>query len=203
MTATVDLPVQAVKEPHEPEHPPSGPVLRVLRAVDKVLLRIEEGLIIAMTVFMVSMVMLQVIGRLAGWTIPWAMEASVFAMLGMSLVAGSITTHYRRHIAIDVLSRIMPAPVRTFAAVVIDAVAIVLLVYLVRVSVFFVSVNREWAVESTAMKIPFWYIQALIPVALAIIAFRFFISLLEDLKRIRTRQWLSADAHHHGVDMRT
>ncbi len=193
----------AIPDIHEPPLPPTGPFLKVLAGLDSALVAVEKVLLVVLTFFMFGAVALQVIGRLANWSFPGAMEASVFAMLAVSLLAGSITMHYRRHISIDILSRLMPGSVRTMVAVFINLVGFTIMVFLTKAAWFFVYVNRTGGeYNSSALKIPFWMVQMLIPIAFGMLAFRFFVFFFEDLKRVITRQWLPQDTHHHGVDIR-
>jgi TRAP-type C4-dicarboxylate transport system permease small subunit len=193
----------AVPEISEVPLPPTGPFLKILSALDNGLASVEKVLLVLLTYFMLGAVGIQVVGRLAGFSFPGAMEASVFAMLALSLIAGGVTMHYRRHISIDILSRLMPGSVRTVIAVLIDVVGFLLMALITKAAWFYVYINRTGGeYNSSALKIPFWWVQMLIPVAFGILAFRFFVFFFEDLKRILTRQWLPQDSHHHGVDIR-
>lgn len=193
----------AVPELTEPPLPPGRFGIKLLAAIDNGIAAVEKVLVVALVAFMLGAVALQVLSRMFGFSMPGAMEASVFAMLAVAVFAGSLTTHYRRHISVDIISRLLPASVRTVVAVLIDAVGAVLLMYLARAGWFFVMINRETeGYNSAALKIPFWWVQLLIPVAFALISLRFWIYFFEDIKRVVTRTWLPMDTHHHGVDIR-
>lgn len=195
------------EEPHaipdisEPELPPQGPVLRVLLAVDLGLLKVEKILLALLVLFMVVAVVFQIVTRLLNLNNPGAMEASVFAMYGVALLAGSVATHYRRHITVDILSRVISGPVRTFLSMFINTLGFVLMLYLLRAAIYYVRVNIGDE-ASTALKIPLWWLKALLPVAFGVMSFRFLLNAAEDAKRIRTKMWLSQDVHQHGADIR-
>lgn len=195
------------EEPHaipdisEPELPPQGPVLRALRAVDLGLLKVEKVLLFLLVAFIVIAVIVQIVLRMVNVSFPGAMEASVFSMYAVALLAGSVATHYRRHITVDILSRVMNGPVRTYVSMLVNALGCVLMLYLMRAAVYYVRVNIGDE-ASTALKIPLWWLKALLPVAFAIMSFRFLLNGLEDAKRIRTRIWLPQDPHQHGADIR-
>ncbi len=188
----------AVPEIAEPSQPPSGPILRVLHALDRLVLRVEQGLILLVVVVMLGSVVIQVVGRLLNQSITGAMETSVFGMLALALLSASVTTHYRRHISIDILSRAIPPPARTVLMTGINLIGAVLLLYLARVAWFFMAVNREFGDVSPALKVPYWWLQSLLPFAFAVIACRFFLHFLEDGKRVLTRNWLPRDLHGHA-----
>lgn len=196
-------PVQTVPEISEPAGPPEGLPLRILKTIDRGILKVEKVLLVLLAAFMVLAVTAQIVTRLANITFAGGMEASVFAMFVIALLSGSVATHYRRHITVDILARVINPPTRTVLSLVINAIGSVLMLYLVRVSIFYVNVNRLGGeYNSPALRIPYWWLQTALPIIFAIMTFRFFLNGVEDAKRIRTRQWLPQDAHAQGAEIR-
>jgi TRAP-type C4-dicarboxylate transport system permease small subunit len=195
--------VHAVPDLSEPPGLPEGIPLRVLKTIDRGILKVEKVLLFLLVVFIVVAVTAQIVTRFANITFAGGMEAGVFAMFLIALLSGSVATHYRRHITVDIAARIINSPTRTVLSLIINAIGFVLMLYLVRVSVFYVNVNRLGGeYNSPALDIPYWWLQAALPVVFTIMAFRFFLNGVEDAKRVRTRQWLPQDVHAHGADIR-
>jgi TRAP-type C4-dicarboxylate transport system permease small subunit len=201
--STAEQPVvHAVPELEEPDRLPRGPALNFLRGIDKAIVKVEKVLLVLSIVLILAAILTQIAAGIFRWSITGGMEISVFAMLALSLLAGSITTHYRRHITIDVLYRLLPAKGRTIITTVTDLFGFILMAYLCRVAVFYVAMNRSFGdYNSPALKIPYWWVQALIPFALGVIAFRFLLHFLEDIKRIQTGNWLPESNSHADLRM--
>lgn len=200
-----------IEQPHavpdivEPPPPPTGPLLGVLRTIDGWLVSVEKIILVALVGLILGLIFLQVIARLFirfhSIDVAWTQPAAVLAMIGLSLFAASVTTHYRRHITIDIVSRALSPSTRTVLATVMDLFGSVVMLYLTRVAHFYVAVNKNDEVPP-GLSMPFWYFRWLIPIAFGLMTFRFFVNFLENVKRIVTRTWLPLDRHHHGVDLR-
>jgi TRAP-type C4-dicarboxylate transport system permease small subunit len=172
--------------------PPAGVILKGLRLIDGGIAKAEKALLVVLIAFILLAVISQIVGRQFGLTHPGFMEASVFAMLAVALFSGSIATHHRRHISIDVVSRMLPASLFTVLSTAINLLGCVVMLYLTRAALFYVEINRiSGDYASPALKLQYWWIQTLLPLAFAIMAFRFFLLFLEDANRVRTRAWLS------------
>ena len=193
------------EEPNSEEKAPEGRkngwFLGGLRAVDGAIVAVEKVLLVLLVAFILIAIIFQIVGRQVGWSHPGVMEAAVFAMLAVALFSGSIATHYRRHISIDVISRLLPASVFTVLSTCINLLGFAVMLYLTRAALFYVEMNRLMgSYSSPALKLPYWWVQTLLPIAFAIIAFRFLVNFLEDADRVRTGDWLSPvqtyDAEH-------
>ena len=117
----------------------------------------------------------------------WADEAVRLMVLWLAMVGGIAAAREDRHISIDVLSRFLPRRVRAATAVLIDLFTIVVCLALT----WYGWVMIRFALEDGDRLLgglPAWPFQAIIPVAFACMAWRYFVWLLR-----HSREALSAD----------
>ena len=91
-----------------------------MRNLLKWLYRVEDGLLVALLLAMIVLAGVDILARLAlGSGMTWIAPVLRVLVLWIGLLGALVATRSREHIAIDVLSRFAPVPVRaTFSTVV-------------------------------------------------------------------------------------
>lgn len=162
--------------------------------IDRTFARIVEMLLVFIVLSMVGFVVLQVVLRnFFDSGIPWADVASRHMVLWIAFLGAMLATRSRQHIAIDVITRILPRKSRNALRIVLDSLACFISFLLAKASYAFV-------LEEMAMKtelfigIPTWVAQIVIPFGFAMISLEYAIGVALDIWRI----WQDGDRHEAG-----
>ena len=143
--------------------------------------RLEEILLVSLVVVMVSLGFLQILFRnLISVGIVWIDPIVRHLVLWIALLGASVATREDRHISIDILSgSVSPARYSRIQGAVQLFSALVCLL-LVHPAIRFVQ-NDYVAGKTLAFGIPLWFSQAIMPVAMLVMAVRFF---LQGLRKV-------------------
>jgi TRAP-type C4-dicarboxylate transport system permease small subunit len=107
-----------------------------------------------------------------------------------------MATRERRHITIDLLDSSISPRVKAVFNIIVGVVALVALAYLAKLGVWYLGIEREFGDTSPALKLPYWQMKSIMPVALALMSWRFFVLILEDAVALRTGEF----KYLHGPD---
>lgn len=116
--------------------------------------------------------------------VTWSELASRNMVLWVAFLGAILATRKRQHIAIDVISRFIPAGAKNVVHIFIDAFCCVVTLLLAKASYLFVLdtyVSGEIAFASFSM----WIVQAVIPFGFFIIALEYFVGILLDIWRLK------------------
>lgn len=141
----------------------------------------EDGLIVAVLLFMVLMAVLQIILRnFFGSSLVWIEPFLQNAVLWIGLLGAMIASRRDEHIRIDIASHYLPASVQRWLAVLVDFFTTAICALVAWHSFFFVLGEMEFPTSGFA-NVPSWVLQAIIPLGFAMIAGRYAILLVLDL----------------------
>jgi TRAP-type C4-dicarboxylate transport system permease small subunit len=111
-----------------------------------------------------------------GSSLAWADEALRLLVLWSAMLGAIAATRDNVHLRIDLLSRFLPAVWRRGAAVLVDLFAASVSAILAWYSWRFVAESREFE-DQVLGNWPAWPFQAVLPVAFALIAYRYLLGL--------------------------
>jgi TRAP-type C4-dicarboxylate transport system permease small subunit len=112
----------------------------------------------------------------------WADPVLRHMVLWVAMIGASMATSARRHLNMDALTRILPPKGKAIAGVFVHLTAAAVTGVLSWVSCIFVS--EEMATGGLAfLNVSRWQAQLILPIAFGLMAFRFLISSLEDLRK--------------------
>jgi C4-dicarboxylate transporter DctQ subunit len=171
-----------------------------LKKLDEYWASVERTFIVIALIMMTVVVFLQVVLRYvfdAG--IPWAEELARYLMVWAGFLGGSLATRERRHIAIDIIPRLLPkqSAIQQLAVRFTYLVASVFCFFLFYVGYNFVSRSMAIGRISQSMHIPMWIVQAIIPVSAFFMGLRFLaitFGRLEEKKEFDELEKLARDA---------
>lgn len=147
--------------------------MKVLQHLDDLLAYFERSILVALVSLMVGLAFAQVVLRNLFWLgLPWADIVLRHIVLWIAFVGASLATRQGRHIAIDVVSRLMPPKARRWLAAVLNAAACVITVLLASAAWAFVAFERLGG-SFLFQGLPIWWVQIIIPVGFGLMAFRF------------------------------
>lgn len=112
----------------------------------------------------------------------WADEALRLLVLWAAMLGAIAATRDNMHLRIDLLSRFLPAIWRRAVAVLVDLFAAVVALILAWYSWRFVAESREFE-DQVFGNLPAWPFQAVLPVAFALIAWRYVLGLPRHFRR--------------------
>jgi C4-dicarboxylate transporter DctQ subunit len=152
---------------------------KVLQLVDNNLAKVENFLIVFIFTIMVVFSFAQVVMRnLMNTGILWGDILLRHLVLWVGFLGASLATRKEKHIKIDILKRIVKEKYVPYIKIIIDSVAIIVCMILAKAGYVFLLMEKE-ANTILFENIPAWWLQTIIPVGFSLIAFRFFLKMLE------------------------
>lgn len=129
-----------------------------------------------LTVLLAAMLLLaggQILMRnLGGGGFPWADEALRVMVLWLAMLGGLAASRDDRHIAIDALARVLPPRLQALTGAVIAALTAAVCLTIGWHALEFVGESREFG-DKLLGELPAWPFQSILPVAFALIGYRY------------------------------
>lgn len=149
-----------------------SPLLRATRFL-------EDSMMIVLVTIMILVAGAQIILRnLFDTGFGWSDPLLRIMVLWVGLVGAMAATRERRHITIDVLTRFLPARGRQVSGIITDLFSAMVCALLAWHSAIFVI--DEYHSGSLAFSdVPAWACEAVIPLGFAVMALRFFLSMVD------------------------
>lgn len=160
--------------------------MKHLARIDKAIARFEGWLLILFLSLMVSLTFVQVLLRSlfiyahVGWAndlmggIDWAEPFVRLLVLWVTFLGASLVTGENKHIKIDLLTQVIPAPWRPPLDVVLSLTGALVTALMLKASVFYVSTEMSFGGE-LFLGIPTWIGQLILPLGFLLICLRFLV----------------------------
>lgn len=150
--------------------------------VDRVARSIETSLIVVILGGLILLGAAQIVLRnFFSIGFAWGDGLGRLAVLWLGLLGALAASRDGRHITMGALARVLPPRLRVIAGVCADVFGAAVSAVLAWASWRFVSDSREFG-DTLLGDVPAWWLQAIMPVAFALIAWRFF---AQAVKRMR------------------
>mgnify|MGYP005812635641 CR=1 FL=1 len=145
-----------------------------------------ETLLLGIVLFlMIGIAAAQVLLRgISGGSLAWADEALRLLVLWAAMLGAVAASRDNVHLRIDLLTRFLPAAWRPFSAALMDVFAAAISAVLAWQSWRFVAESREYG-DQVLGSWPAWIVQAVLPAAFALIAYRYIVDLPRHFRRSR------------------
>ena len=135
--------------------------------------RLEDGLIVAVLLFMVLFAVAQIVLRnFFGYSVVWVEPLLQNAVLWIGLLGAMIASRNDEHIRIDVASTLLPKKYHPFLTSFVDLVTAFICLGVAWYSVGFVIEEFRYAGPAFA-QVPSWLLQAIIPLGFSVMALRY------------------------------
>jgi len=155
--------------------------MSLLRAVDRLMVRIEGFLLVGFLGTMVVLAFSQVILRnVFGTGLLWADPLVRHFVLWAGFLGGAMATSGDRHISIDAFTRFLSIRVKAGMHVVTNVFAAIACSYLARAALVFL-LSEKSAGSTTVLEIPVWIGASVVPAGYALMAFHFTVRAVEAL----------------------
>lgn len=164
--------------------------MKILRGIDQFLRKTEEILLISLVILLVFLAFFQVLLRnIFSAGIIWADIFLRQLVLWIGLLGAVVVTSERRHIKIDVFSKLISKKKRPVVNLVIDSFSLFITILLTKASYVFVM-SEKLGGSTLFLNIPAWVMQSIIPIAFALISFHFLLRIFEDILEIVKKESL-------------
>jgi C4-dicarboxylate transporter DctQ subunit len=162
--------------------------MKLLEIINKYIEKIETGLLVLILSVMVFLAFLQVVLRnLLDQGILWADIFLRHLVLWVGFIGASLATREDKHINIDLFTRFLSKKGKGIARVITNLFAVIICLFLTKAGWTFVQDEK---LMGTVLfnDVQAWYFQIIIPVGFLLMAFRFFISMLNSLIGIKQKK---------------
>jgi TRAP-type C4-dicarboxylate transport system permease small subunit len=147
--------------------------------------RIEDGLLVALLLFMIGLAVAQIFLRnLFQVGFVWGDSLVRLLVLWIGLVGAMIASREGKHIHIDVVTRYLPERVNIYVMSVINLITTLICLSVAWYSFQFVQTEYQSGGEAFA-GIPNWACETILPFAFLVMAIRYFILSLISIQKIR------------------
>jgi TRAP-type C4-dicarboxylate transport system permease small subunit len=159
----------------QPEPARLNPLARLGRGI-------ENGLLLLSLTGLIGLAAAQVVMRgVFDQGLAWADEALRLLVLWSAMLGAVAASRDDAHLRIDLLSRFLPPGGRALTAAVVDLFACAVAAVLAWYSWLFVQESREFG-DVVLGDQPAWVFQSILPVAFAVIAWRYFAGIVRRLR---------------------
>ena len=149
------------------------------------LARVEDALLVLLVSAMVLLAGAQILLRnLFDAGLVWADPLLRVLVLWVGLVGAIVAARADRHIAVDLLSRLLPAPARRLSRALTDAATVVVCGFLAWHAARFVALEYDGGALAFA-RVPAWVCELILPVGFAVIGLRYLALLAGRLREPR------------------
>ena len=114
--------------------------------------------------------------------IPWAEELARYSFIWLVFTGAAVCTKRRRHVAVDVAVRLLPAISQTACDLLVKLGIALLMGILVYYGVVLMSSATQ---PTSTLNIPTYFVYVVVPLAAASILVRTLVDLVRDLQRLR------------------
>ncbi|ESR23725.1 TRAP transporter small permease [Lutibaculum baratangense] len=152
----------------------TGGALGVLRLLDRVVTAAEATLMVASLALSVGFLVADIVLRVAAnVALPWAAEATRYAIVWLVFIGGSRAARTGAHITIDAVPEFLPErPARLVltAGLVVSSLSCAVLAWY---GVALVRQMMNFRQLSPSLEIPMWWVYLALPIGFALMAIRF------------------------------
>lgn len=145
----------------------------VLSRIQWLLHKLEDGLLLSLILAAALLALTQIVLRNSSAdALVWADQALSIAVLWIAMAGALVASREKNHIAIDLVSRFASAGKQRIVEAITHAATAVFCAVAAWYGANFVLEEREFG-EVAFLNIPLWVCEAIIPITLGLIAFRY------------------------------
>ena len=147
--------------------------------------RIEEWFLCFLLATMIILACLQIILRdVFSSGLIWADPLLRYLVLWSGLIGAAIATRQGKHIAIDIASHLLPERLFSWLVALIDLFSAFVCIFLTYAAVLFIRSEIEFGMGRVILGIPSWVMNLIFPLAFGLIAVRFVLVLIANIRHI-------------------
>ena len=147
----------------------SSPENSFLQNVNALLGKIEIGFLCLIIAMMIGLAILKIVMRYVfSASLLWSDMMLQHLTLWLCFFGAALATYERRHISIDVLSRILPGKITRWTNLVIDCIALVVVAILAYYGFLFLG-DEQLSEKKLIGSVPLWWAKTIIPYGFVLI----------------------------------
>lgn len=147
--------------------------ISVLQRINVRLGKIETGLLCLIIAMMLGLAILKIVLRYGfQMSLAWSDTMLQHLTLWLCFLGAALATCERRHISIDVLSRILPEKITNWSNLIVDCLALIVVGILAYYGFDFV-IDEQSSEAVLIGNIPLWWAKSIIPVGFVLIGLHF------------------------------
>jgi TRAP-type C4-dicarboxylate transport system permease small subunit len=158
-------------------------IVRLVRAVDRILAALETAGVTVGLLLMVALAFAQVVLRNTGrGGVPWFPTVTQHLVLWVGMLGASLAVAERKHISVEVVSKLVTPEGRRVVEGIVDAATIVMCALLAWISwgyIAFQEMGPDALFELGGVRVLRWWSLTAMPIGFALMSFRFFRLALE------------------------
>ena len=155
-------------------------MMKILRQIDSFLARIEQTFLIVLLSVMILLAFLQVVLRnLFSTSILWGDTFLRQLVLWVGFTGATLATRQKRHINIDVFSRLLSDRGQTIVGIVTNLFSAIVCIFLTKAAIVFIC-DEKSSQSILFANIPTWIFILIIAIGFGLITFRFLTIALEN-----------------------
>ena len=168
---------------HNPYFLPMFNPFKIIFAIDRLLLKIENFLLIISMLALLFFAFLQVVLRnFFDSGIHWGDVFNRLLVLWISVFAATIAASQNKHLSIEMLGKYLPEKFKPLVSVLINLFVVVVTAFLAHASFqFFQDQIQNESSDLLFTGVPKAYFSVVFPVGFGILSFRYFVKLLDDI----------------------
>jgi len=144
-----------------------------LKKIEKRLSQFEDGLLVLLLLGIIFTSVAQIVMRnFFSSSLSWADGGLKMAVLWLTLVGSVVAARENRHLNIDVLSKFLPKAISDVLNRLMQFIAAIVCVILVKYSIEFVMLAVEFE-DKFLNEYPLWIFQSILPIGFGLMALRF------------------------------
>jgi TRAP-type C4-dicarboxylate transport system permease small subunit len=178
-------------------------VKRVIDKVSGALMAVEKIVMLSALAGMLLTMLVAIAARPLGANVPWVNPLALALMIVATFTGAALATAMRRHISMDLLSKVLKLRMRAVVSLVTSLLGASLGFVLARAGVAWVMAMDSDVQISATVSIPEWWLQAMAPVGLGLCAVHFLLNAAIDLRALVTGDFSHLAETHvaaaHGV----
>ena len=160
---------------------------RLLKPLERWGTALENALLVLLLGAMILLATAQIVLRIGfDRGLIWADELLKILVLWVALVGSVATSRGRRHLRIDLLSHYVPERYARVPVLIVDAFAALVCGFIAWHSARYVLLTVEFG-DTVLVGVPAWLVQGVLPVAFALMAYRFALYFLKELLELFRR----------------
>jgi TRAP-type C4-dicarboxylate transport system permease small subunit len=177
---------------------------RFIEKLSNALMLVEKAAMLLSLAGMLLAVCIAIGARPLKIDVPWVTPLVLALMIVATFAGAAVATATRRHISMDLLSKLLKPRGRAVTSLLTSSIGAVLSLILGIAGTHWVQGNMEFDDPiSLALKIPDWWLQAVVPAGFFLCAVHFVLNALLDARALLTGDYAHlADSHvaaAHGV----
>lgn len=176
---------------------------RVVDSVNGALMAVEKVVMLLAMAGMLLTMVVAIVARPLEANVPWVQPLALALMIVATFAGAALATAMRRHISMDLLSKMLTVKRRAIASLVTSLLGTGIAFVLARAGFAWVSAMDSDVEMSATMSIPEWWLQAMVPVGFGLCAVHFVLNALTDVRALATGDFSHLHDNHaaaaHGV----